>query len=118
MCSARTIFLHFAILPLLGHKNLVNCVCLNTAQFFCALHNARKLTRKHNQCVVISCERTRREDEKPLCKSLYLWAAAAHFLSISSAQTKTEKVCNVRLRFEMRLERVALDQRGLKDEIP
>ena len=114
----RTIFLHFAILPLVGHKNLVNDACLNVTQFFCALQQCKKLTRKHNQCGVVSCERARQENEKPLCKSLYLWAAAAHFLSISSAQTKTEKVCNVRLRFEMRLERVPLDQRGLKDEIP
>jgi hypothetical protein len=63
---------HFAILPLLGHKDLVNYVCLNSAQFFGALHSARKLTLKHNHCVVISCEHARKNVVSKCASGIFL----------------------------------------------
>jgi hypothetical protein len=68
----KGICLHFAMLPLLDHKDPVNYVCLNSAQFFCVLHSARKLTRKHNQCVVISCERARKKVISKCASGIFL----------------------------------------------
>jgi len=77
-------WMYFAIQSMLSHKR-VNYICSDVAQFSCALHNARKLARKNNLCVVISCERARQEVKRNCLPDKFI-GSVAQFLSMSSAQ--------------------------------